>query len=52
MLSMFRFLEARSGSISIDGVDVSEIQLHDLRSRLSIIPQDPGQFAGNGHILP
>lgn len=45
-LSMFRFLEARSGTIEIDGVDISQIKLHDLRSRLAIIPQDPVLFSG------
>ncbi|KAI0126931.1 P-loop containing nucleoside triphosphate hydrolase protein [Xylariales sp. AK1849] len=45
-LALFRFLEARSGSIYIDGVDISKIKLHDLRSRLAIIPQDPVLFSG------
>ncbi|KAI9931002.1 hypothetical protein MW887_010657 [Aspergillus wentii] len=45
-LALFRFLEAREGRISIDGVDVSKIKLHDLRSRLAIIPQDPVLFSG------
>ncbi|OJJ44596.1 hypothetical protein ASPZODRAFT_168311 [Penicilliopsis zonata CBS 506.65] len=45
-LALFRFLEARSGTISIDGIDVSKIKLHDLRSRLAIIPQDPVLFSG------
>lgn len=38
-LALFRFLEARSGSIHVDGIDISKIKLHDLRSRLAIIPQ-------------
>jgi ABC-type multidrug transport system fused ATPase/permease subunit len=38
-LALFRFLEARSGTIHIDGLDTSKINLHDLRSRLAIIPQ-------------
>ncbi|KAI1761798.1 P-loop containing nucleoside triphosphate hydrolase protein [Hypoxylon sp. FL1150] len=45
-LALFRFLEARSGSIRIDGLDISKIRLHDLRSRLAIIPQDPVLFSG------
>lgn len=38
-LALFGFLEPRRGSILIDGVDVSKVCMHDLRSRLSIIPQ-------------
>ncbi|KAI9931721.1 hypothetical protein ASPWEDRAFT_150886 [Aspergillus wentii DTO 134E9] len=45
-LALFRFLEARRGSIHIDGIDISKINLHDLRSRLAIIPQDPVLFSG------
>jgi ABC-type multidrug transport system fused ATPase/permease subunit len=45
-LALFRFLEARSGSIYIDGLDISTINLYDLRSRLAIIPQDPVLFSG------
>lgn len=45
-LALFRFLEAREGSIHIDGVDISKIKLHDLRSRIAIIPQDPVLFSG------
>ncbi|KAK3997784.1 P-loop containing nucleoside triphosphate hydrolase protein [Cladorrhinum sp. PSN332] len=45
-LALFRFLEARSGAIHIDGLDISKIKLHDLRSRLAIIPQDPALFSG------
>ncbi|XP_015175309.1 PREDICTED: multidrug resistance-associated protein 1 isoform X6 [Polistes dominula] len=45
-LSLFRILEAASGKIIIDGVDVAKLGLHDLRSKLTIIPQDPVLFSG------
>ncbi|CZT44803.1 related to multidrug transporter (yeast bile transporter) [Rhynchosporium secalis] len=45
-LALFRFLEAREGSIYVDGLDISKIKLHALRSRLAIIPQDPVLFSG------
>ncbi|KAE9378407.1 P-loop containing nucleoside triphosphate hydrolase protein [Stipitochalara longipes BDJ] len=45
-LALLRVLEAREGSISIDGLDISKLKLHHLRSRLSIIAQDPVLFSG------
>ncbi|GJC97574.1 ATP-dependent bile acid permease [Colletotrichum higginsianum] len=45
-LALFRFLEARSGSITIDGLDISKLNLTDLRSRISIVPQHPVLFSG------
>ncbi|KAI4218645.1 MAG: hypothetical protein LQ349_008628, partial [Xanthoria aureola] len=45
-LALFRFLEARQGTITIDGIDISHLKLHDIRSRLVIIPQDPVLFSG------
>lgn len=38
-LSLFRIIESTHGCIEIDGVDISKIGLHDLRSVLTIIPQ-------------
>ena len=38
-LSLFRIIEAATGKIKIDGVDISDIGLHDLRSKLTVIPQ-------------
>ncbi|KAJ3337883.1 hypothetical protein HDU93_000383 [Gonapodya sp. JEL0774] len=45
-LSLFRIIEAASGTIIIDGVDISKIGLHDLRSRVTIIPQEALLFQG------
>ncbi|XP_064624457.1 multidrug resistance-associated protein 1-like isoform X1 [Lineus longissimus] len=45
-LAMFRILEAAEGHITVDGVNISKIGLHDLRSKITIIPQDPVLFSG------
>ncbi|XP_034047298.1 multidrug resistance-associated protein 1-like [Thalassophryne amazonica] len=45
-LGLFRIIEAAEGHILIDGTDIAQLGLHDLRSRITIIPQDPVLFSG------
>ncbi|KAL5499202.1 hypothetical protein ACEPAH_1720 [Sanghuangporus vaninii] len=45
-LSFFRFVEPIEGRILVDGIDITKIGLTDLRSRLTIIPQDPIILSG------
>lgn len=45
-MSLFRFVDPVEGSIVIDGIDITTIGTEDLRSRLTIIPQDPILFSG------
>ena len=44
---MFRILEPVKGTITIDDLDISKMGLNDLRSKLTIIPQDPVLFVGS-----
>uniref|UniRef100_A0AAQ5ZVN4 Cystic fibrosis transmembrane conductance regulator n=1 Tax=Amphiprion ocellaris TaxID=80972 RepID=A0AAQ5ZVN4_AMPOC len=44
--ALFRLAEPQ-GKIYIDGIVTSEIGLHDLRQKMSIIPQDPVLFTGS-----
>uniref|UniRef100_A0A668AGE1 Multidrug resistance-associated protein 1 n=1 Tax=Myripristis murdjan TaxID=586833 RepID=A0A668AGE1_9TELE len=46
-LGLFRIIEAAEGQIFIDGVDIAKLGLHELRSRITIIPQDPVVFSGS-----
>ncbi|XP_044137451.1 ATP-binding cassette sub-family C member 9 isoform X3 [Bufo gargarizans] len=46
-LAFFRMVDIFDGKIIIDGIDISKIPLHTLRSRLSIILQDPVLFSGS-----
>lgn len=46
MSSLYRLVELEQGSIFIDGLNIVDLGLYDLRSKLSIIPQDPILFRG------
>lgn len=45
-LALFRLVEPTSGSITIDSVPIAQLGLHDLRHRITIIPQDVVIFSG------
>jgi ABC-type multidrug transport system fused ATPase/permease subunit len=47
LVLLFRIIETRSGSVVIDGIDVSTIGLNHLRRNLGIIPQTPTMFSGS-----
>ena len=46
-LALFRIIEPAGGSIYVDNIDVTHLGLHNLRSKLAIIPQDPVLFTGS-----
>lgn len=46
-LALFRIIESSGGRIVIDGHDISGLGLHQLRSQLTILPQDPVLFSGD-----
>ncbi|KAG1891814.1 P-loop containing nucleoside triphosphate hydrolase protein, partial [Suillus fuscotomentosus] len=47
LLALFRIIEPASGAIFIDKVDITKLGLHDLRSAISIVPQNPDLFEGH-----
>ncbi|KAI8812424.1 hypothetical protein BJ742DRAFT_794156 [Cladochytrium replicatum] len=45
-LAFFRILKLVDGKVEIDGVNIFEIGIKDLRTKISIVPQDPILFSG------
>ncbi|XP_073071630.1 multidrug resistance-associated protein 1 isoform X5 [Manis javanica] len=46
-LGLFRINESAKGEIIIDNTNIAKIGLHDLRSKITVIPQDPVLFSGS-----
>ncbi|HID83777.1 MAG TPA: hypothetical protein EYP54_01415, partial [Anaerolineales bacterium] len=45
---ILRFYDVNEGAIRIDGVDIREVRLADLRRRIGFVPQRRGQQVGTG----
>ncbi|AHX04870.1 ABC transporter ATP-binding protein [Ehrlichia japonica] len=43
---LLRFYDVNAGNVTIDGIDIKELSLKNLRSLFSIIPQSPIMFSG------
>ena len=44
--ALTRIVEIENGSIEIDGVDISNVDLIQLRQQITVIPQDPTLIQG------
>ena len=46
MQALFRLVELSAGSVIVDGLTAASVDVHTLRARMTIIPQDPMLFKG------
>ncbi|KAL7678118.1 hypothetical protein ACOME3_004347 [Neoechinorhynchus agilis] len=46
IVGLLRLTDKTEGVIEIDGIDISKLGLHQLRSRITVLPQDPVLFSG------
>ncbi|NXY30028.1 MRP1 protein, partial [Pomatorhinus ruficollis] len=46
-VGLLRLVEAAEGAILIDGQDIAQLGLHDLRTKITVLPQDPVLFSGS-----
>ncbi|NWR46395.1 MRP1 protein, partial [Regulus satrapa] len=46
-VGLLRLVEAAEGAILIDGQDIAQLGLHDLRTKITVVPQDPVLFSGS-----
>jgi ATP-binding cassette subfamily B protein len=44
---LLRFYDPQEGVIELDGIDIRDLDLHDLRNTIGIVPQDTGIFSAN-----
>lgn len=48
-LTLSRILELETGFINVDGIDISQMKLNNLRSKVTMIPQDAVIFSNTLH---
>lgn len=46
IVTLFRLVEPYKGTITLDGINILDLGLNDVRSRIAAIPQDPVLFSG------
>jgi ATP-binding cassette subfamily B protein len=46
---MLRFYEAEKGDIKIDGINIDDLRLQNLRGLFGLVPQDPVIFSGTAY---